>query len=292
MAFDQNLDADKIDDFGLFSILRIPLLIIGGILGIDRSNSILDEPGPDTDTDVIISNSSLTAADRYVEDDRNRISNNDSDNDQQRHERWHQPKTPSIGPSCIKSNNNNNNNNSDIQCIKRTKKKMSWSDESGLPLAAYDENSSHNHGPSSYATKRSPIKSSVRRCTRADLSSSSSRYIPSMKGSKGVLLPTRPYGQFQSTDKQHISGGTNGAEMSPQWGWYISTTPPTPELYHNSRGSPATSATRISSIIEQNNDNDSTSLDANNNGQVRENLVFRNLQKANNTPMGWTSIPI
>ena len=101
-AFDENLEADKIDDFGLFSILRIPLLIIGGILGIDRSNSILDEPGPDTDTDAIISNSSLTAADRYAEDDRNHISNNDSDNDQQRHERWHQPKTPSIGPSCIK----------------------------------------------------------------------------------------------------------------------------------------------------------------------------------------------
>ena len=101
------------------------------------------------------------------------------------------------------------------------------------------------------------------------------RYIPRMGHSEGGLIkPTRPYGG--------VSNAHGGVE-SPQWGWYINTTPPTPEMYHSSsaakskthRSSPTPSIQSQPSIDEA----------------VCHNQVFQNLQNANR-PMGWTSVPI
>jgi hypothetical protein len=86
------------------------------------------------------------------------------------------------------------------------------------------------------STNTVPLSSSA--AASASSSISSSRYIPNMnprKGNNGLIVPTRPYGSHhhQSNKCTENQSTTNGSEMSPQWGWYINTTPPTPELYHS-----------------------------------------------------------
>jgi len=51
------------------------------------------------------------------------------------------------------------------------------------------------------------------------------RYLPKGldRAHNGIIMPTRPYGSNSAT--------TSGGEASPQWGWYINMTPPTPEMY-------------------------------------------------------------
>mmetsp|Transcript_18523 Transcript_18523/g.20737 ORF Transcript_18523/g.20737 Transcript_18523/m.20737 type:complete len:168 (+) Transcript_18523:927-1430(+) len=163
------------------------------------------------------------------------------------------------------------------------------------------QSASHHHGSSPYASVtipriQKPTKSAIRssrsiRQEADDLSSSqksastalssslssSSRYIPTMKG-KGLTLPTRPYGQSQPTDNQ-IAGNTNGSEMSPQWGWYINTTPPSPLS--------STSTSERSSEIDA--ATSKTIVDGNYRCQ---NQVFQNLKNSNAPVQGWTSIPI
>jgi hypothetical protein len=69
---------------------------------------------------------------------------------------------------------------------------------------------------------------------------STKRYLPKglhrpVQGS--LIMPTRPY-----TDHHHhgmsLASATSGGNVpsdieSPQWGWYINTTPPTPDMYHS-----------------------------------------------------------
>jgi len=278
MAFDQKLEADRIDDFNLFSaFVRVPLLIIGGILGVDQSKSTCEE------IDV------CTSANHHQ--DRN-SKGDDIDIDI-----GIDSTTTRLYPRPQLSNISSNE-----FCMKRTKK-MSWSDENGLPLVLYDESASHHHGSSPYASVtipriQKPTKSAIRssrsiRQEADDLSStrsqksastalsssslSSSRYIPTMKG-KGLTLPTRPYGQSQPTDNQ-IAGNTNGSEMSPQWGWYINTTPPSPlSSTSTSERSSELDAATSKTIVD---------------GNYRcQNQVFQNLKNSNAPVQGWTSIPI
>lgn len=49
-------------------------------------------------------------------------------------------------------------------------------------------------------------------------------------GPNGLVMPTKPYG----------SDATNSGAVSPEWGWYLNITPPTPEMYHASRHSKKT----------------------------------------------------
>jgi hypothetical protein len=171
--------------------------------------------------------------------------------------------------------------------------------------------SHHEHNISPYSSVtgslHKPTKSALRksRSFRSEsnglsdhdrnTASTSSRYIPNMNprtAGNGLIIPTRPYGRHTSVDSKML--GSNGSEMSPQWGWYINTTPPTPELYH----SRSTSKSLLSSTAPPKHQlmkGDSTNkISSNSDGKSCQNQVFQNLQNSNkaNPMAGWTSIPI
>jgi hypothetical protein len=56
-----------------------------------------------------------------------------------------------------------------------------------------------------------------------------SRYLPRGldKAHNGIVMPRMPYG----TQIDQASSGDGGVE-SPQWGWFLRTTPPTPQMYY------------------------------------------------------------
>lgn len=112
----------------------------------------------------------------------------------------------------------------------RKSRKMSWSDESGQNLVEYCDESSHNsHTSSMSQTSKSqamqpkiakPMKSAIR---NRKVCNSKSKYVPNMS------LPS----------EGNVTTGTNGINtngyISPQYGWYVSTTPPTPEHFSQSK---------------------------------------------------------
>lgn len=132
------------------------------------------------------------------------------------------------------------------------------------------------------------------------------------KGNNGLIVPTRPYGSHhhQSNKCTENQSTTNGSEMSPQWGWYINTTPPTPELYHSRSSSKSSFSsggggggggnsgsskpitkqldTITSSSLLSYSPNSNTIVD----GNTCQNQVFQNLKNSNAPIHGWTSIPI
>jgi len=323
MAFDQNLEADRIDGLNLFSaFLRVPLLVLGGILGRDESSK-----SNDIDCD------SLRNDDICVGDVAESTSENMNNNDGQfrvrgtdcknRSIQLRQPAiTTSMNHSIFKDSSESAADHSyHISGIKRTKK-MSWSDESGLPLAYENDESishqEHNNSPYSSvtggfqkATKSAMRKSISIRHASHELSDhdrnttrNASRYIPNMNPrtvGNGLIIPTRPYGRPTSVDNKML--GSNGPEMSPQWGWYINTTPPTQELYHN-RSTPQSLLSSASppklSLIKCDDTNGISQTQSNRpiqstrDSKSYQNQVFRNLQNSTKTnPMGgWTSIPI
>ena len=172
-----------------------------------------------------------------------------------------------------------------------------------------NEQSSINHelnrSPYSSVTGSSqkPTKSAMRKSTRhqahvfPDHDSKTvgrPRYIPHMNprtAGNGFIIPSKPFGKHSSTESKIIS--SNGSEMSPQWGWYINTTPPTPELYHGR----ATSQSLSPSALHQNNhliNGEKTPLNITSDGKSFQNQVFQNLQNSTkaNCMGDWTSIPI
>jgi len=79
-------------------------------------------------------------------------------------------------------------------------------------------------------SRRKPIKSAIRKSKKGsgNLSCHPTQCVPSGLSGGSILMPTG--GGIMKTGNVALSGG-NGY-ISPQWGWYISTTPPTPEKYH------------------------------------------------------------
>ena len=155
MAFDRPIEADRIDDFNLFSaFVRAPLWILGGVLGSNNEDedeimsggSISPNSSPNTSNSLHIGGSDSGSPARVVSDDAlppssitnqnnpfNNIHNNPTnDGDmEQLHERfgecsveWHSSATddgslPSKG-------------------LKRSKN-LSWSDESGQRLVEFND---------------------------------------------------------------------------------------------------------------------------------------------------------
>jgi len=146
-----------------------------------------------------------------------------------------------------------------------------------------------------------------------------SRYLPSGldKAHHGSLrMPTRPGLDYHSTfgggsartshgSASRVPGvagsagnGAGGGIDSPQWGWYINTTPPTPEMYH-SRSSLTKSSSNGSSA---NDPYGSPSLlttagmptyDASIPAARGPNRVFQGLKAGSNRPtVGWPSVPL
>lgn len=123
-----------------------------------------------------------------------------------------------------------------------------------------------------------------------DSTATAKRFMPNMnRAGNGLIMPTGPYGASKNKALAHGEPALS-SEMSPQWGWYINTTPPTPEMYHSGsnrlqrhvdvQGAPlAPHSTQLgaSSAIAD--------------GRRCQNPVFQTLQSSN-APMGWTSVPI
>lgn len=166
-----------------------------------------------------------------------------------------------------------------------TSKNLSWSDESGMSLVEYNDQSvRHDPGPYSAVTSTTapkPIKSVLRRSrsirsqTLGDGARDGTRYIPKMStAQKGLVMPTKPFGPTS-----HASG-----VHSPQlgYGFYTNLTPPTPDMYQRDTSSRPLKTASFSST---------TSTASSIPDRTHQNEVFRNLQN-NKRPMGWTSIPI
>jgi hypothetical protein len=111
------------------------------------------------------------------------------------------------------------------------------------------------------------------------------RYLPKgiNRSNNGNVMPPRPYG----------SGGpsTVGGIESPQWGWYINTTPPTPDRYHSGSRS-----------LHKKQDSSSNTSQAWSGTGVSEsstatshqpNRIFQEMQeKRQGASMGWSSVPL
>jgi len=141
MAFDQHLEADRIDDFNLFSaFVRVPLLILEGVLGQQQQKQQKkDEPSGER-LDNVLSNCSKernenTSQDHSANSPPRVVSNDDLAS----------PLSKRKPLSRLEGQTNNNslsrrrtNNTSlvalaDYPGLKRT----SWSDESGRSLVQY-----------------------------------------------------------------------------------------------------------------------------------------------------------
>jgi len=140
---------------------------------------------------------------------------------------------------------------------------------------------------------------------RRNTAGTTSSYIPNMNirtAGNGLIIPTTPYDRHSSVDKQML--GSHESDMSPQWGWYINTTPPTPELYHSSTSKSQSmkysAASQKHQVINDDNTNNAkqfpSTFTISNADDVKscQNRVFQSLQNSTTTNRmgGWTSIPI
>jgi hypothetical protein len=114
------------------------------------------------------------------------------------------------------------------------------------------------------------------------------RYLPKggmNRSSNGVNMPSKPYG----------SGGpyaaTTGGIESPQWGWYIQLTPPTPDMYQHSGSRPhhkQESSANTSQATSGKEASESATATCN-----QPNRIFQDMQdKRKGDSMGWSSVPI
>jgi len=249
MAFDRPLEADKIDDLGLFSsLIRGPIMwMIGGSSTVRREQ----EKEKVATKNVLLNNKNgeihyLTRQQYSHESDfmnavqsPNRLSSDISDEGDSS-DTSSSDEEPNALPVMINMLNlhptNDRHNKSlllhgkdvDHTFNKKTRT-MSWSDESGQDLVQICDESKkpmHDHCYLAHAPSHKPIKSAIKRSLSSRDSMSNkpnfqpSHCVPSglVGGKNGINIPT-------SSVKN-----SNGC-ISPQWGWYISTTPPTPERY-------------------------------------------------------------
>ncbi|KAL3940380.1 MAG: hypothetical protein SGBAC_005083 [Bacillariaceae sp.] len=227
MAFDQQLEADRVDDFNLFSVFaRVPLLILEGVLGQQKSQqeshqgeTTMDDSTCERSTlpketkrqDRIVSSGSMSPNGTTKLKPLSRLEGKLSNSLSRRSS--HTSLVDLIGSADVKRN-----------------RQTSWSDESGLSLVEYLDESVKHEPNSPYdgatSTKAPVVKSAMKRSRSIrnnSMGGAEKRYIPNMKqASNGLVMPTRPY---------HGKDSPPTGEFSPQWGWYTSLTPPDVGMY-------------------------------------------------------------
>lgn len=126
------------------------------------------------------------------------------------------------------------------------------------------------------------------------------RYLPRGldEAHNGIRMPSKPYGGFMmgaigSVEQSNTGSMDNDYEQSPQWGFFVRTTPPTPQMYyprppsrHNTGGSQGSTASSLSSTSTL-----PTSMPPP--SSTQPNPVFQGLQEKNrNTPVAWSGVPL
>ena len=147
MAFDQHIEADRIDDFNLFSaFVRVPLLILEGVLGQKYEKTGLIESRLDSNEHMDCDGES---ASHTTSPSRTKMLSNDAVSSTRRAELKksesvlaNRTNSTSLSSGFSRSSISDQSSSS-LPGLKRTTK-MSWSDESGLSLVEYSDEVSKN----------------------------------------------------------------------------------------------------------------------------------------------------
>lgn len=159
-----------------------------------------------------------------------------------------------------------------------------------------EQSSTHEPKPAEEQPVRSALSRSRSVRSHANAfelkSQSDPKYLPSNahRPTSSLLkhTTTMPY-TAQNLGVEPFSSGTGGYE-SPQWGWYINTTPPSPEMYYSSRTTKSRKPD-LSDASDTSSGGSSTATAMTCHSQP--NPVFRCLQDKHKTaPMGWPSVPL
>ncbi|GKY97498.1 hypothetical protein MPSEU_000708000 [Mayamaea pseudoterrestris] len=117
---------------------------------------------------------------------------------------------------------------------------------------------------------------------RVEQMSAEPRYLPRglEKAHNGIRVPRMP---TYAIEPAGSSGSAEGVE-SPQWGWFLRTTPPTPQMYSRFHQKSDTSM-----ASQNSNDSSSTSTVPGS----HPNPVFQGMHDRHKAaPMGWSSVPL
>ena len=151
----------------------------------------------------------------------------------------------------------------------------------------------HEPKPLSEQPKRSALmrSRSFRNGTHADAG-----LVAPRLNDKSLLKHSLPYTmQHGHGIVEPYSSGTGG-EWSPQWGWYINTTPPAPDIYYSSRPGKSRKPDSTSNTSQGTASTESSSLSTscNSGDHSLPNPVFQGLQDKNRAaPLGWhPSVPL
>jgi hypothetical protein len=232
MAFDSPLEADRIDDLGFVSaFIRAP--VIGTLMWVLGGSKAMEED----EKDQMMIDSENDGTSRH-HNHRHSLNMKETNG-----------KLKKTAPRLIGSDISEFAAEAEALSLEgcslqeysdlRKSRKMSWSDESGQDLCQYIGESTTPYEPPKLANASSAnnakpiIKSAMRRSSSVseDVSQGNTkRYLPKGLGGdhSGLVMPTKP-GDIAAGAPTHGPGGYH----SPEWGWYINTTPPTPEMYHS-----------------------------------------------------------
>ena len=155
-----------------------------------------------------------------------------------------------------------------------------------------EQSSLHEPKPLSEQPKRSALmrSQSFRNGTHAD----ASLVAPTRLNDNSLLKHSLPYTmQHGHGSVEPYSSGTGG-EWSPQWGWYINTTPPAPVYSSRPVKARKPDSTSDTSQGTASTESSSSSTSYNPGDHSLPNPVFQGLQDKNRAaPLGWhPSVPL
>lgn len=155
-------------------------------------------------------------------------------------------------------------------------------------MAFLDQNPRHEPKPS-----MEPVKSALSR-SRSVRDNASSLVDRSCDGRPSHYLPKsitrRSHGGIVMPNMSRKTEVNSSGEYSPQWGWYINTTPPTQEVY--AKNVPKQMETSGSTVSTGTTTTGASFASTSVVVVGEPNPIFQNLRDKHKIPMGWPSVPI
>jgi len=279
MAFNQPIEADRPEDLGLLTAFyRAPVIgTLMWILGGDMAKKLDEEERKESEEMI----SSSKTPDRISSD----VSECSIDAINEDFKKKSYQTTIHETFSCSSEDQAMRNFSLSRQYQETSNrtltKRISWSDESHQSLVEYFNESSSREPPSASR----PIKSVMKRSKSSNVTHVSSldeirrRYIPSGMDKKegGIVFP---------------GGGMKpivGSGYSPQWGWYISTTPP--QEIHGNKKPTTEREENVHAVI--NDSNSSIAREAVNRKESSPGLPLPIFKQNVTVPShGWPNVPL